>query len=397
MRPSSAPLASFEVSIRCGGASFSRLELVRIHAQTHGAARHPPLESGFDEFLRNAFLFGLRAHQTGSRDNHRAYPVLYGAPFHDRRNFPQVFDSPVRARADEHRVDVYVLELRAGIKAHVFQASPRGGRFRPAELVRMRHRACDRKHILRAGSPSDDGSNGCGVQNDFLVETRAVVGSERFPPCESSFVRRAFGRMRSALDVIEGFLVRRDEPRPGAPFYRHVAHRHPAFHRKGRNRFSAIFDHVAGPAGSAGFADDRKSDVLGSDAGPERAFDFDLHIFRFFLNEGLGCKHVFDFARADAVRERAECAVRRRVAVSADDRHSGLRPALLRTDYVHDALAYVVDAVVCDSEVLGVVLERFHLNAAFFVADAAASPHIGRDVVIRDRDRLLRPPDLAPG
>ena len=46
--------------------------------------------------------------------------------------------------------------------------------------------------------------------------------------------------------------------------------------------------------------------------------------------------------RADAVRERAERAVRAGVRVAADDRHAGQRRALLRADDVHDALAPVV-------------------------------------------------------
>ena len=45
--------------------------------------------------------------------------------------------------------------------------------------------------------------------------------------------------------------------------------------------------------------------------------------------------------RADAVRERAEGAVRRGVAVAADDGHAGQREALLGADDVDDALPAV--------------------------------------------------------
>jgi hypothetical protein len=47
---------------------------------------------------------------------------------------------------------------------------------------------------------------------------------------------------------------------------------------------------------------------------------------------------VLDLGRADAERQRAEGAVRRRVAVAADDRHPRLRQPLLGADDVHDPL-----------------------------------------------------------
>ena len=59
---------------------------------------------------------------------------------------------------------------------------------------------------------------------------------------------------------------------------------------------------------------------------------------RLALQQALRGQHVLHLAGADAERQRAECAVRRRVAVAADDGHAGLRQSLLRTDHVHDAL-----------------------------------------------------------
>jgi hypothetical protein len=51
---------------------------------------------------------------------------------------------------------------------------------------------------------------------------------------------------------------------------------------------------------------------------------------------------MLDLGRADAMRQRAEGAMRRGVAVAADDGHAGQGPALFGADDVHDALAHVV-------------------------------------------------------
>ena len=57
------------------------------------------------------------------------------------------------------------------------------------------------------------------------------------------------------------------------------------------------------------------------------------------LGQRLRREHVLDLGRADPERERAEGAVRGRVAVAADDRHARLRQAELGPDHVDDPLA----------------------------------------------------------
>ena len=73
--------------------------------------------------------------------------------------------------------------------------------------------------------------------------------------------------------------------------------------------------------------------------------DADFERFRFALQEALRGEDVFHFAGADAEGQRAERAVRGRVAVAADDGHAGLRDAQLRPDDVHDALMRAAQAV----------------------------------------------------
>ena len=85
-------------------------------------------------------------------------------------------------------------------------------------------------------------------------------------------------------------------------------------------------------------ADEVQDHVLGRDAGAELAVDAELERLGLRLQQRLRGQHVLDFAGADAEGQRAERAVRRGVAVAADDRHAGLRVALLGADDVDDAL-----------------------------------------------------------
>ena len=62
--------------------------------------------------------------------------------------------------------------------------------------------------------------------------------------------------------------------------------------------------------------------VLRRHAAGQVALERDAHRLRPLLRQRLRREHVLDLGRADAERERAERAVRRRVAVAADDRHA---------------------------------------------------------------------------
>src|SRR5450830_306238 len=66
MRDAAASLPSFEVSVGGGGAAFARLQEVVIHGQAHGAARLAPFKTAGDQYLRDAFAFGLPAHGAGT-------------------------------------------------------------------------------------------------------------------------------------------------------------------------------------------------------------------------------------------------------------------------------------------------------------------------------------------
>jgi hypothetical protein len=163
-----------------------------------------------------------------------------------------------------------------------------------------------------------------------------------------------------------------------------------AFHRQRADGFAGIFDDVAGAAGGADLADDGKDDVLGGDAGRQLPVDTHQHVLRLLLDQRLGRQHMLDFRRADAVGERAEGAMRRGVAVAADDGHPRQGEALLRPDNVDDALPAVGLVIIFDAEIGGVLRQRLDLNAAFLVLDAEFAVGRGRHVVVDDGQRLRR-------
>ena len=74
---------------------------------------------------------------------------------------------------------------------------------------------------------------------------------------------------------------------------------------------------------------------------------------------------MLDFRGADAIGERAEGAMRRGVAVAADDGGAGQGEALLRADDVDDALSLIELVEIFDAEVLGVLRQRRDLLGAF--------------------------------
>ena len=151
---------------------------------------------------------------------------------------------------------------------------------------------------------------------------------------------------------------------------------------------------VAGAAGGADLADDGEDDVLGGDAGRQLAVDLHQHVLRLLLDQRLRREHMLDLRRADAVRQRAESAMRRGVAVAADDGHARQREALLRADDVDDALADVELVVIFDAEIAR-VLRQCAICAALSGSGFRLRAVGGRHVVVDDGQRLLRRAHLA--
>ena len=156
------------------------------------------------------------------------------------------------------------------------------------------------------------------------------------------------------------------------------------------NAVAAVLDHVALAAAGAGLGDHGEDDVLRGDPVGQRAVDGDRHRLRPVHRQRLGGEHVLDLTGADAERERAERAVRRRVRVAADDRHARLRDTQLRADDVHDALLDVAHRVELDAELGAVAAQRLDLGAADRIGDRLVD--VGRrHVVVFGREREVGP------
>ena len=94
--------------------------------------------------------------------------------------------------------------------------------------------------------------------------------------------------------------------------------------------------------------------------------------------------------------ERAEGAMRRGVAVAADDGHARQREALFGAHHVDDALTAVELVVILDAELGGVDGQLRHLLAALGILNALGAIG-GRHVVIDHGERLARLVHLAAG
>ena len=122
----------------------------------------------------------------------------------------------------------------------------------------------------------------------------------------------------------------------------------------------------------------------------------DLHRLRLELRKALRGEHVLHFAGADAEGERAERAVRGRVAVAADDRESRLRDAEFRADDVHDALVAAVHIEQIDAELFAVARERLELAGGVWI-EHRQSAILGGNGVVHHREGQLRPAHGASG
>ena len=213
--------------------------------------------------------------------------------------------------------------------------------------------------------------------------------------------------MRTALEVFERGLVRRDHAGAGARLDGHVAHGHAFVHREVADRLAAaeipdllldaaVFDDVALTAAGADLRDDRQNNVLGGGVRRQLAVHVDRHRLERLEAQRLRRHHVLDLGGADAERERAERAVRGRVGVAAHDGHARLGQAQNRGERVDDALISVAQRVQAHAELLAVLFQRAQLQGGCLVRVRAVDVD-RRRVVILCGDQLIDVTRLAPG
>ena len=147
-------------------------------------------------------------------------------------------------------------------------------------------------------------------------------------------------------------------------------------------------------AGDPDLADDRQDEILGGYAGGELAAHVDGQRAGLSLQQALRGEHMSHLRRANAEGERAERAVRARMAVTANDRFPRLREPELRPDDVDDAPPGVPEPEELDAEVRAVDLELAHLPGGGLDGDGRAAEHLlraGRSRVIHGGEGQLRP------
>ena len=120
---------------------------------------------------------GLRARPAASRGRpSRSTRARDLVALDHLRGGAQVADAGVRARADEHAVELELADRRAGLEPHVDAASARRSR-----CCGCGHRVGDADDLARVRAPGDQRARSRRVDGDLAVERRAVVGGQRAP------------------------------------------------------------------------------------------------------------------------------------------------------------------------------------------------------------------------
>ena len=125
-------------------------------------------------------------------------------------------------------------------------------------------------------------------------------------------------------------------------------------------------------------------------------FDLDQHVLCRFLNQRLGGENMFDFGRADAKGQCAECTVGRGVRVAANHRHTGKGEAFFGAYNMDNTLTQVRHREVMNTGVGSIFIKGFNLNAAVFFLDAFGAIR-RRNVVIGHGKGQFRMAHFATG
>mmetsp|Transcript_19895 Transcript_19895/g.41290 ORF Transcript_19895/g.41290 Transcript_19895/m.41290 type:complete len:515 (-) Transcript_19895:121-1665(-) len=404
MRPPSTSLPSLEIPIGSGSAPFLGFQFVRIHGQAHGTSRLSPIESRLHQNFVESLLLGLVFDQSRSGDDHGVDSLLHFPPHGDGGDLANVFDASVGARSDEYLLNGRALDGRPALEADVLER-PRHGGFAGVVvslLVDPGDGAVDGNGVLGGRAPGDGGGDVLGVDDDRLVEDGPLVGFQTLPVVHGPVPLLSLGTHGPPLQVLEGDLVRGDDPGPRSRLDGHVRNAHARLHRQPLDGLPGELDRGARPARRADDAADVQNDVLAPHPLGQLAVDPDQHVPGLRLRQRLRGQDVLHLRRPDPERQRPERPVRGRVAVPAHRRAAREGEALLRPDDVHDALSLVLHAEVGEAEVADVLLQLQDLRAAGRLFDEAGHVHEGAavrggHVVVHGGEGAVRAADGAVG
>ncbi len=339
MGASAFSLSPLKVSVRGGGSSFTRGQLIRVHPQTHRTAREAPFAAEIFDNLVNAFGFGLDAHSSRAGHHHHPQALCLRVPLDDARKSAQVFQARVGARAHKHRIHTNFFHGSPRHQIHVLKRSQGGC---PVVFVDkicgMGNLAAQRDTLARVCPPGHKRLQCGGIEKDFGVEDGILVGVQGRPIFHGLFPRCPFRGVGATLHVVKGDVIRCDDARSGPGLNGHIANRHTTLHAEAADSAPAVFEHVPLPAAGADFGDDGQNNVFGAHSGPQITLHRDAHGFEPLERQRLGGKDVLDLACANTECHRSKSAMGGRMGVTTHHGHSGLGQPQLGSHNVDDAL-----------------------------------------------------------
>ena len=209
-------------------------ELVRVHAEAHRAAGRPPLGAGGEEHLVQP-LAARPAPSPASSPGTTSIRTP-SATFRPASTSAAARRSSIRPLVQEPRNTVSTAMSRIGVPArrpmYASADSAADALVGVGHRGRVRHPPGQRHPLARVGAPGDERRERRRVEHDLAVERRVRLGPQRPPVGQRGVPVGALRRVRPALEVGEGRLVRRDHAGPGARLDRHVADRHAGLHRQ---------------------------------------------------------------------------------------------------------------------------------------------------------------------
>ena len=257
----------------------------------------------------------------------------------DRRcELAEIFDTAVRTATEEHVVDFLAEHRFATTETHVIQSLAEADPVTAAETRIRRHFSRHSHPHTGIGTEGDHRFDIGRIERIFGIETGVGIGIELFPPPDGFIEVRPLRSVLASLHIIESSLVRSDHAAAGAALDTHVADRHAFLHRQVPDRLPGKFDKMPGTARCGNFRNDIKDNVLRRHARLALAVYGNAHRLGFRLQNALRSEHHFDLRGPDTESHGTEGAVRRGMAVTADDRHARLGKSLLRADNMYNTV-----------------------------------------------------------
>mmetsp|Transcript_11008 Transcript_11008/g.16626 ORF Transcript_11008/g.16626 Transcript_11008/m.16626 type:complete len:202 (-) Transcript_11008:952-1557(-) len=201
MSSTSITLTPFKIPVRCRCTAFLRLQLIRIHCQTHGASGFPPIKSSFNQNLIQTLIFSLLLYKPRSRYDHGVNSLRNLTSNSYSCHRANVFDTTVRTGSNENLLDGLTLNLLSFFETDILQRS--GDSSLTCSIMpfrsNQRNISIHRNSILRTRTPSNSRSNVLGINNNLAIIHSIPIALQRRPVLARGIPLLASGTHRSTL------------------------------------------------------------------------------------------------------------------------------------------------------------------------------------------------------